>query len=302
MKQAEAPYLIHSISDLHRLLGLPSPDHPLVSMIRLADLRDNSVDMPGRFVYQFHSVCIKKDFNGKLKYGQQYYDFDNGTMTFFAPGQVVSVESGEESCFSGWWLAFHPEFLTGHPLATKVSQYGFFGYAVNEALHLSEKEEVKISSIMENIAGEYRHPIDAFSQTAMLAQLELLLTYADRYYQRQFTTRKKAGNDLLSRVESVLDRYLEAGTGSLPTVQYIAGQVHVSPHYLSDQLRITTGRNTQQLIQDKIIERAKLVLSTTSLTVSEIAYQLGFEHPQSFNKLFKNKTRVSPLAFRESFQ
>jgi AraC-like DNA-binding protein len=303
-KTANTPYLIQSISELHRLLSLPKPEHPLVSMINLSDLRESCLELMGSFVYSFYSICIKKDFRGKLKYGQNYYDFDEGVMTFFSPGQVISTDVTDERALNGWWLVVHPDFIQNYPLAKRIKEYGFFSYAVNEALHLSEKEEVMITSIMKNIEQEYRSSIDTFSQDVILSHLDLLLTYANRYYNRQFITRKQASNDLLIRVEELLTAYFNSEdrqkTG-LPTVHYLADQLNLSASYLSDSLRALTGQSTQQHIQNKLIDKAKEILSTTSLSVSEIAYQLGFEYPQSFSKLFKNKTNLSPLEFRHLF-
>ncbi|MBC3540909.1 helix-turn-helix domain-containing protein [Rufibacter sediminis] len=303
-KQTNPPYIIQSVSELHRLLGIPQPEHPLVSMIQLSDLHDTCRIMEGSFMYSFYSVSIKKGFHGKLKYGQHYYDFDDGVMTFFSPGQVISTDASDEMPPSGWWLVFHPDFIRNYPLGKKIKEYGFFSYAVNEALHLSEKEEAVLDNIQQNIAAEYTSVIDAFSQDVMVSHIEVLLNYGNRFYNRQFLTRKSTHHDLLVKLETVLDEYFRQGQAEvtgLPTVQYVSDKLNLSPNYLSDMLRSLTGQSTQQHIQHKLIEKAKESLSTTSLTVSEIAYQLGFEYPQSFSKLFKSKTKVSPLAFRHSF-
>jgi AraC-like DNA-binding protein len=205
---------------------------------------------------------------------------------------------------TGWWLVIHPDFLWNYPLAKRIKEYGYFSYAVNEALHLSVKEEVTVTGILEGIEQEYRTAIDDFSQNVIVSQLELLLNYADRYYHRQFITRKVANHDILNRLEALLEEYISSGKGQeqgLPSVQYLSQELHVSSHYLTDLLRKLTGQNTQQHIHDKLIEKAKEKLTTTNLSVSEIAYELGFEHPQSFSKLFKSKTNLSPLAFKHSF-
>ncbi|RDC62752.1 helix-turn-helix domain-containing protein [Adhaeribacter pallidiroseus] len=303
-KTGIAPYVIHSVSEAHRLLGLPKPEHPLVSMVDLSSLRDTCHQLVGSYVYSFYSICIKKDFNGKLKYGQNFYDFDEGIMTFFSPGQVISTDAAEEVALNGWWLLIDPDFIRNYPLAKKIKEYNFFSYAVSEALHLSEKEEVMIAGIMQNIEQEYRSAIDTFSQDVMISHIELLLNYANRFYNRQFITRKNANTDLLVKLEDLLNEYFEKNRSlvfGLPTVQYISEQLNVSPNYLSDVLRTQTGQSTQLHIQNKVLEKAKEILTTTSLSVSEIAYQLGFEYPQSFNKLFKTKMKVSPLVFRNSF-
>jgi AraC-like DNA-binding protein len=198
----------------------------------------------------------------------------------------------------------HPDFIQNYSLSKNIKGYGYFSYAVNEALHLSEKEEIMVSAIMQNIKQEYHSVIDNYSQDVIVSQIELLLNYANRFYNRQFITRKNAGNDLLTKMEALLEEYFSGNQVQefgLPSVQYIAGQLNISPNYLSDMLRSLTGQSTQQHIQAKLIEKAKTILSTTSLSVSEIAYQLGFEYPQSFSKLFKNKTNISPLEFRHNF-
>lgn len=303
-KETNAPYIINSISELHRLLELPKPKHPLVSVINLNEIKCHFDESIKSFVYNFYSVCTKKDFKGKLKYGQNYYDFDEGIMTFFSPGQVISTVVDEDISLSGIWLVIHPDFIQNYALAKSIKDYGFFSYAVNEALHLSDKEEALITDIMQNIYAEYCSVIDGFSQDVILSHIELLLNYSNRFYNRQFITRKNASNDLLSNLEKLLLDYFNGNKVQefgLPTVLYISEQLNVSPNYLSDMLRSLTGQSTQQHIHDKLIEKAKEILTTTSLSVSEIAYQLGFEYPQSFSKLFKSKTNVSPLEFRSSF-
>ena len=201
-------------------------------------------------------------------------------------------------------LVFHPDFLHGYPLAKKIKDYGFFSYAVNEALHLSDKEEQMITGVMQNLKDEIAAMIDNYTQDVVVSHLELLLNYSNRFYNRQFITRKKVSNDLLTKFEELLTAYFKQETEAndgLPTVQYISDKLFVSPNYLNDMLKSLTGQTTQQLIHNQVIEKAKELLSTTNLSVSEIAYQLGFEYPQSFNKLFKNKTKITPLEFRQSF-
>ncbi|MFV8370713.1 helix-turn-helix domain-containing protein [Flavobacterium sp. LB2R40] len=303
-KKKNIPYIINSISELHRLLELPKPEHPLVSVINLNEIKCHFDESIKSVVYNFYSICTKKDFKGKVKYGQNYYDFDEGIMTFFSPGQVISTVLDDDIALSGMWLVIHPDFINNYSLAKNIKDYGYFTYAVNEALHLSDKEEVMIAGIMNNIQQEYLSSIDRFSQDVILSHIELLLQYSNRFYNRQFITRKNASNDLLSTLEELLRNYFNSNKVEelgLPTVQYISEQLTVSPNYLSDMLRSLTGQSTQQHIHDKIIEKAKEVLTTTSLSVSEIAYQLGFEYPQSFSKLFKNKTNQSPLEYRGSF-
>ncbi|MFC5284522.1 helix-turn-helix domain-containing protein [Pedobacter alpinus] len=295
---------INSISELHRLMGLPKPLHPLISLINMDEVQSSEKTEELHFLLNFYGVSLKKNISGKLKYGQNYYDFDEGVLAMTAPKQILSVGSEENYKVSGYWLVFHSDFILNYPLGKVIKDYGFFSYTVNEALHLSDKEEKMLEGIFKNIEQEYQTSIDQFSQDVMVSHLELFLNYCNRFYNRQFLTRKKAGNDLLSKMEELLDEYfkndklIESG---LPTVQYFAEIMNVSSNYLSDMLRTLTGQSTQQHIHNKLIEKAKETLTTTNLSVSEIAYQLGFEHPQSFSKLFKSKTNLTPIEFRASF-
>jgi AraC-like DNA-binding protein len=257
-------------------------------------------------VKDFYSIALKRNFQAKMKYGQQDFDFNEGIMFFMSPGQVLRIEVEKDmvSEQSGWMLLVHPDFLWNTHLAKKIKQYEYFDYSVNESLFLSEKEEATIAGIMKHIQQEYQSNIDHFSQDVIIAQLELLLTYSERFYHRQFITRKITNHKILNRLEEILTRYFNDDSlikKGLPTVQYIAETLHVSPGYLGGLLKTLTGQSTQQHIHQKLIEKAKEKLSTTDLSVSEIAYELGFEHPQSFSKLFKTKTNLSPSDFKQSF-
>lgn len=297
-------HVFESISDLHSSVNLPKPTNPLVSVIKLEDLNSGKEDVVQSIVYNFYTVFLKKNFQGKLKYGHQYYDFDDGTMTFFAPNQKVIVEEYTPTKLEGWMLVFHPDFLQGYPLAQKISDYGFFQYSTNEALHLSDKEEAIVSGAFHNLKKEIELPIDSFTQDVVVSHIDLLLNYCNRFYGRQFITRKKPSSDLLLKFEGLLKEYFYKDNSDilgLPSVQYFSDKLCVSSHYLNDMLKSLTGQTTQQHIQNQLIEKAKVLLSTTSLSVSEIAYGLGFEYPQSFNKLFKKRTDFSPLEYRRSF-
>jgi len=304
----QQPYRIKTISEFHRLRGLPKPEHPLISVVDFAAFKHQHPheNNPISWVLDFYSISLKRDSSTKIKYGQQEYDFDEGIMFFLAPGQVFRIEVEQDSAQkrSGWMLLIHPDFLWNTPLAKGVKRYEYFGYTVNEALFLSEKEEGTITSIIQNIQQEYHANIDRFSQDIIIAQIELLLTYSERFYQRQFITRKITNHAILDRLEDLLTNYFNSDDlveKGLPTVQYIAEALGVSPNYLSGLLKVLTGQSTQQRIHDKLIEKAKEKLSTTDLSVTEIAYELGFRHPQSFSKLFKAKTNLSPSEFRLSF-
>ena len=295
------PLRISSISRFHQVNGLSKPEHPLISIVDYAALEP----VEGSIVFDYYTISVKRGV-GKMFYGQQQYDFDEGVMYFMAPGQVLRVTPNNDPNQerSGWLLLVHPDFLWNTPLAKTIDQYEYFGYAVNEALFLSEKEEATLNNIIHNIRQEYHSNIDKFSQSIIISQIETLLNYAERFYHRQFITRKKTNHEVLSRLEQLLKDYFNDAAllqKGLPTVQYISDSLNMSPNYLRGLLKVLTGQNTQQHIHEKLIEKAKEKLSTTTLTVSEIAYELGFEHPQSFSKLFKTKTSLSPLEFRQSF-
>lgn len=300
----QQPHRIKSISEFLEFRGLPKPEHPLVTVYNFEDLKYLNKEEPKSLILDFYSIALKRNANAKMRYGQQEYDFKEGVLLFISPGQVFSIEGNAELQHTGWSLLIHPDFLWNTPLAQKIKQYEYFGYAVHEALHLSDKEEKMIISIMKNIQQEYQSNIDKFSQDVIIAQIELLLTYAERFYNRQFITRKISNHQILARLENLLEDYFNGDFLSqkgLPTVHFIAENLNVSANYLSGLLKLHTGQSTQQHIHNKLIEKAKEKLSTTNLSISEIAFKLGFEHQQSFSKLFKTKTNVSPLEFRQSF-
>jgi AraC family transcriptional activator of pobA len=300
------PYRIKTVTEYHRLLGLPKPEHPLVSVIDVGAVRPPEMEGPISLVFDFYTISVKRDFNARIKYGQQDCDFDEGVLFCMAPGQVWSVEIDQKANnhASGWMIIIHPDFLWNTQLAKTIKQYGYFGYSVSEALYLSEKEENMVTGIARNIEQEYHSSIDKFSHSVIIAHLEVILTYADRFYQRQFITRRISSNQILNRVDEILSDYFNneglIKKESSPVV-YIADLLNLSPGYLSELLKSLTGQNMQQHIHNKLIEKAKEQLSCSNLSVSEIAYGLGFEHLQSFSKLFKAKTKLSPLAFRASF-
>lgn len=303
MKAGHSPHIYNSISELLRDLGLPKPLHPLVALVDYKDIKVDTENIGKGFVLNFYKISFKKHFTGQLKYGQGHYDFEEGGLSFTSPHQLI-IAGEEEADYSGYTLLFHPDFIRNYPLGTNISKYGFFSYSVSEALYLSDKEKKVIFSLFDAIAIELDTNIDNFSQDVMVSHIELLLNYSNRYYNRQFITRKAMHNDLLLQMEAFLSALFNSDTSlfeGLPTVQQVSDHLKVSPRYLSDMLRSLTGQTTQQHIHNKLIEKAKNMLSTTHLTIAEIAYQLGFEHPQSFNKLFRQKTKVSPLEFRQSF-
>lgn len=302
----QKPHRIKTISEFHRYNGLPKPEHPLISIVDYATLPRNTSEHADTLLLGYYAISLKRGVS-KMFYGQQEYDFDEGVLYFIAPNQLLRTNNNPDGDInrSGWLLLIHPDFLWGTSLAKKMKQYEFFDYSVNEALFLSEKEEDILNVIIQIIRQEYHTNIDKFSQDIIVSQIETLLNYSERFYQRQFITRKITNHQILDRLEKLLANYFENDDlimKGLPTVQYIADMLNISPSYLSGLLKTLTGQSTQQHIHDKLIEKAKEKLSTTDLSVSEIAYELGFEHSQSFSKLFKTKTQLSPLEFRQSFK
>jgi AraC family transcriptional activator of pobA len=298
------PYRIKTIIEYHNILGISKPQHPLISLINL----DNFKPVVSKIsvVFDFYMISLKRDLTGNINYlyGQQPYDFDQGILFFIAPNQVFSFEADADFTSTGWMLLIHPDFLWNTALAKNIIKYEYFRYCVNEALHLSQKEETIVENLIKNIEQEYHNNLDKFTETIIITQIETLLTYADRFYNRQFITRKKINHQILNDLEDILIAYFNNDDlllKGIPTVQFMAEKLAVSPNYLSSVLKVLTGKSTQEHIQDKLIDKAKEKLSTTNLSMSEIAYQLGFEYPQTFGNLFKKKTNLSPLEFRKSF-
>ncbi|MGN7787340.1 helix-turn-helix domain-containing protein [Niabella sp. 22666] len=293
-----------SISETHKAFGLPKPQHPLISLVHFNEQNPfNSSMAPIYDLLSFYKITFITHNNGRLKYGRAYYDYNEGSMLFLAPNQLVGSTEYNSKTYC-YILLIHPDFLLGYPLANKIKQYGYFAYSSNEALHLSDAERGTILSVFRNMEEELNSRVDEFSQEVMIAQIELLLSYVNRFYKRQFITRKVANDDILVKTEAILDNYLNSNQAihqGVPTVKFLSDQLNLSPGYLGDLLRSLIGQNAQQYIHEKLIEKAKQRLTTTRLSVAEIAYELGFEHSQSFSKLFKNKTNQSPLEFRASF-
>lgn len=295
---------IKTISQYHKLKGLPSPQHPLISIIDFTTLGATKNDIKTSYVFDFYSIALKRGFQGKMRYGQQEYDFDEGVLSFIAPGQVFSFGVNPNSILYGFLILFHPDFLWNTILAKTIKNYEFFNYSVNEALFLSEKEEKLITNIKDIIEQEYTANIDKFSNDLIISQLESFLIYSDRYYNRQFLTRKKSSHIMLDQIEEHLNNYINSkmiAKHGVPSVHYLSDSLNISPNYLSRLLKTLTGKTTQQHIHDKLIEVAKTKLSTTNLSIGEISIELGFEHQQSFSKLFKSKTEFSPSDFRQTF-
>ena len=297
------PYKIGSVAEQHRILSLPKPTHPMVSIFNFKDISYNPDEQYKTIIVGLYAISLKRDVCQKVVYGQNHYDFDEGIMSFIAPGQLIS-NIPEDHKPSGWCLTFHPDFIRKHALELKIRRYHFFTYEANEALHLSEKEEKMIISILTMMQDELEKPIDTFSEDVLISYIELLLSYSERFYNRQFITRRNLNKDIIVKFEQLLQAYFEDDKSvnkTIPTVQYFSGKLNLSPNYLAAVLKSLTGKSTQQYIQDALIEKAKSLLVTTDLSVAEIAYLFGFEYPQSFNKLFKKRVEMSPLEYRKSF-
>ena len=302
----QQPYRIKTIKEYHKILGIGNPEHPMISVIDLAEITPYKSEDSIKVVFDFYIISLKKVEAGDVQYGygQQKYDFDDGILFFISPNQIFSFKADDDFRSAGSMLLIHPDFLWGNPLAKTIKKYEFFNYAINEALFVSEKEEIVLKSFIKNIEQEYHAHIDQFSEPIIISQIESFLNYSNRFYMRQFLTRKISGSQILDKLEKILDDYFnnkDLINRGLPTVQHIAEMLNCSANYLSGVLKTLTGQNTQQHIHEKVIEKAKEKLSSTTLTVGEVAFELGFEYPQSFSKLFKSKTDLTPLEFRNSF-
>ncbi|MGK6353445.1 helix-turn-helix domain-containing protein [Parapedobacter sp. DT-150] len=310
-KSEHGPKQFESLSEAMKILGFPAPQHPLIALVNGVDKPLTEQPPHHRHVLSFYKISFRPHLGGTLRYGQTYFDFSEGGMFFAAPHQIVGnndqVGDGhlENQCVNQQiTLLIHPDFLLNYPLAKTIKRYHYFSYSINEALHLSDKEKEVVLSVFRNMEDELNSRIDDISHDVIISQVELLLNYAHRFYKRQFITRKPVNDTVLQNLEAILDEYFDGQTSlnrGIPTVQSLADRLNFSPSYLSDMLRSLTGQNTQQHIHNKLIEKAKEKLSTTGLSVSEIAYSLGFEHPQSFSKFFRNKINQSPIEFRERF-
>jgi len=290
---------LESIGDLHKLVKYAPPKHPLVSVIDHADFYKKRPKEDAFYCFGFYTISCKK-FEGLLKYGKGYYDFSEGSLLFTAPGQVIAP-GPDVKVEEGWALFIHPDLIHGTELGRKIHQYSFFNYDANEALHISEEEKLIIKDCVAKIEREFSQNIDKHSQGLIVSNIELLLNYCNRFYDRQFYTRAKVNSDVLQRFETLLKDYFSQSSlieTGLPSVKYFASRLNLSPNYLSDLLNKFTGKTTQEHIHLQLIDKAKSLLWGTNNSISEIAYGLGFEHASHFTKIFKSKTGKSPSAYR----
>jgi len=294
---------LQTVSDINRFFKLEQPVlHPLVTVIDFSKLKEFVTDET-KVSGNFYALIFKNYNKNHVKYGRRIVDFQNGSLICLAPNQVLEMEIEDEDPqnMSGWGLFFHPDLVRTTSLNDKMKEYSFFSYEVSEALHLSEKEKQILYECLLKIQGELQENIDIHSQSIIVSTIELLLNYCSRFYGRQFITRKTSDSYILAQIENLLTEYFKQGAQGeqgLPTVKYLAEQVHLSPGYLSDLLKKETGKNAQDHIHFYLIEEAKNILLNSNKSVSEIAYDLGFEYPQYFNKLFKQKTGKTPVEFR----
>ena len=294
---------IKSISQLHEMLGYEKPKHPLITIIDYSKIIGNPEHYDVKIVTDFYMISLKSPSPKSLQYGRQYYDFEEGTMMFMSPEQVFSVgDFNEQIQYQGWGLYFHPDLISNTSLGEKIKEYNFFTYSVSEALHISEDEKQTLNELTCVIEKEYKSNIDQFSQSVIVTAIEQLLNYSQRFYGRQFLTRQKLNTDLISNFEQLVTDYFKSKLltdKGIPTVDYFANKLNLSAGYLTDLLKKEIGKTTKEYLQIEVIERAKYKLLNSNDTVSEIAYTLGFEYPQYFNRLFKQKTGMTPLDYRQ---
>ncbi|KXX66905.1 AraC family transcriptional regulator [Flammeovirga sp. SJP92] len=295
-------YTIHSISELHEAFGYKKPNHPLISVINLAEVAISKEMLHLKIGTPFYAITLKTKVAHPFRYGREYFDFSEGYLFGIAPNQIIEVdETSEKGELEGWALYFHPDLILGYGLYDKISDYSFFSYETKEALHLSDKEKATLNAILEKIVEEYESNMDEYSRDVLVSSIELLLNYIRRFYGRQFLTRKNQNTTILSRFKRLLKDYFHSDAvieNGLPKVSYFAKQLSLSDSYLSDLLQKETGCTAQDIIHLHVIEKAKTDLVNTNKSVSQIAFALGFEYPQYFSRLFKNKTGKTPKEFR----
>lgn len=293
---------IKSISEVHHFYGFKRPKHPLVSVLPIDERMTNFDYGDARYTFNFYQISLKVGIRGTLSYGRNSYDFQDGAMTFIKPNQVVKVENSEDyRGGKGWTILFHPDLIRKSELGKTIESFSFFNYEANEALHLSEDEKIALTELAQRIEKEYQQNIDKHSQDIIIANIDMMLKYCKRYYDRQFYTRTNLNKDIITKFEKVMREYYAAQKSEelgLLSVAYCARMLNMSSNYLGDLLKNETGKSAKEHLQDYLINKAKTRLIGSNDTISEIAYSFGFEYPQSFNKLFKARTGMSPRAYR----
>jgi len=294
---------LKSVAEVHHMLGLPSPKHPLISLLDVTEIDFSGVPTDTRIANSLYSIWLK-DSSCSMRYGRNQYDFNEGVLVFTAPDQIISsAEDSNGANDSGWVLLFHPDLIRRSQLGKDINGYTFFGYDNHEALHLSDEERGTLTDCVMKIKGEYEQRIDGHSQKVIVSALDLTLSYCSRFYERQFHTRENSNKDVMARVDALLVEYFEKGQASeygSPSIGFLAEKVNLSAGYLSDLLKKESGRSGKEYINHFLVERAKTLLLGTDQTVNEIAYDLGFNYPHYFSRLFKSKTGMSPNEYRIS--
>lgn len=297
-----SPVHIEKIAQLLSLVGLEDLQHPLCHILKVETVNHLPTHFPIDFSFEFYAIGLIRNMKGKIECGRRSYDFQKGTMFFLAPNQLVGHTLSAMEDADGWLLFFHRSYLANHNLENEILNYGFFDYSVDEALHLSKKEEKSIEQLFENIYEEQQAAIDHYSRSVVVSNLELLLTYSNRYYSRQFITRNDVESTFIMEFDKMLNQYFDQHNleeDGIPTVAFFAAKLNISPKYLGDKLRVLTGKTAQEHIFIKLTEQAKVQLLQKKHSVSEIAYQLGFEYPQYFSRFFKKRVNMSPKDFQK---
>ena len=295
---------LKTISDLYKFLSLGYAEHPLIAVVDFSKVIEHAKDEI-RIKTDFYSIMFKNYCRNHIRYGRKTLDFQDGSLVCMAPNHLITIDNDIEvkENMIGWGLFFHPDLVRGTSLGFKMKDFSFFSYEISEALHLSDKEKQLLYDCILKIKEELTQNIDGYSQTLIVSNIELLLNYCSRYYGRQFITRKSVNLDVVSKVENILKGFFEneeKRNDGIPSVKELANKVNLSPSYLSDLLKRETGLNAQDHIHYFVIEQAKNILLQTNHSVSEIAYSLGFEYPQYFSRLFKQKTGKTPLEYRSN--
>lgn len=301
-------FKIENVTQLNNLMGSLETKHPLITVIDFSKVESFDSSAFSKFTTELYCIVLKGLRRGSLKYGRQNYDFQEGTLVFMSPNQVILVEEDElevaqqkEEVDMSWGIFFHPDLIKGTSLRSKMKEYSFFSYDSNEALHLSKKEKMMLTETVHKIEFELSENIDVHSKDLIVSNIELLLNYCVRYYSRQFITRNNNSKGVLAKFEDLLTAYFDSDeiqNIGLPTVQYCADRLHLSSNYLGDLLKKETGKNALEHIHYHLIEEAKNKLLSTTKTIGEVAFELGFSYPQYFSKIFKQKTGFSPLEYR----
>ena len=294
-------YTVKSISEAHRLLGVSEPLHPLISVLR--HMPNMNLDIQDyKVAFDMYIISLKSDIEGSITYGRNSYDFEEGTLIYMSPGQVVSVTDKPVIDIKGWTLFIHPDLIRTSNLGASMNQYSFFDYGINEALHISEKERAVLTQVVNKIEMELEQNMDRHSQELIVHHLEAILKYSSRFYDRQFFTRTNSNKDFVTRFEQYLKEYFGSNQiteKGIPSVSECGKALNMSGHYLSDMLKVETGKSAKEHIHLQLVEKAKNRLLNSQESISEVAYDLGFEYPQHFSKLFKAKVGMSPSEFRK---